>query len=51
MKVVIVEKIPFATKTFNNVTSISYNSSTDVITINNGTEYQFHLSDIKIMIV
>lgn len=51
MKIVIVEKNLFKTTTYSNVTSISYNSDTDVITINNGTTYQFHLSDIKIMIV
>lgn len=53
MKVVIVNKTPFSSTTFENVTSISYNSVNDniTLTLSNATTYTFVFSEVKVMII
>lgn len=53
MKVVIVNKTPFSSTTFENVTSISYDSTTDniTLTLSNATTHTFVFSEVKVMII
>lgn len=51
MTVIIISKEPFLVITYKNVTSISFNPETDVVTIvSNGTEVLYNINDIKLMI-
>lgn len=49
MKVVVVNKVPFSSQTFDNVVSITYSNGN--VVINNGTNHTFRFDDVKIMIV
>ena len=53
MKVVIVNKTPFSSTTFENVTSISYDSVNGNITLllSNATTHTFVFSEVKVMII
>lgn len=49
MKVVVVNKVPFSSQTFDNVVSITYSNGN--VVINNGSDHTFRFDSVKIMIV
>lgn len=49
MKVVVVNKTPFNTVTYDNVTNISYSDGT--VIIYNGNNHTYNINNVKIMIV
>ena len=51
MKVVVIEKETIHVVTYENVVSISYDDSTGIVTINNGTNHTFYFDAIKLMII
>lgn len=53
MKVVVVNKKPFSSTTFENVVSVAYNSATGnvTLTLTDNTTHTFAFSEVKIMIV